>query len=47
MYTAIVIASVCRFKSLMGIIRGSVVVQRDRVVLYMAIQRVIHSIRDR
>ena len=45
MYTAILVAPVCRFESLMGTIRGSVVVQRGRVVLYMAIQRVIHSLR--
>ena len=43
MYTTIVIASVCRFESLMRTICGSVVVQRNRVGMYMAILRVIHS----
>ena len=47
MYTAIVVASVCRFESLMGTICGSVVVRRDRVGMYMAISRVIHSVRGR
>ena len=45
MYTAIVVASVCRFESLMGTICGSVVVGRDGVGMYMAILRVIHSLR--
>ena len=44
MYTAIVIASVWRFESLMGTIYGSIVVQRDRVGMYMAILRVFHSL---
>ena len=45
MYTAIVVASVCRFESLMGTICGSVVVLLDRVGMCMAIFRVIHSLR--
>ena len=47
MCTEIVVASVCRFESLMGTIGGSVVVQRDRVGMYMAIHRVMHSLRGR
>ena len=43
MYTASVVASVCRFQSLMGIICGYVVVQRDDMDMYMAILSVIHS----
>ena len=43
----IVVAAVCRFRSLVGTICGSVVVQRDRVGMYMAILRVIHSLWGR
>ena len=45
MYTAIVVPSICRFRSLMGTICGSVVVKRDLVGMYMAIFRLIHSLR--
>ena len=47
MYTAIVVASVCLFKSLIRTICGSVVVQRDRLGMYMAILRVKHNFRGR
>ena len=45
MYTAIVLAAVYRLESPVGTICGSVVVQRDRVGMYMAIRRMIHSLR--
>ena len=45
MYTPIVVPSLCRFESIMGTIFGSVVVQRDRVCMYVAILGVIHSLR--
>ena len=44
MYTASVVAFVCRFESLMGTICGSVVVQQEHVHMYTAI-RMIHSSR--
>ena len=47
MYTAIVVASVCGFQSLMETICGSVMVQRDRVRMYMAILTVMHRIPGR
>ena len=43
MYTASVVASVCRFESLLGTICSSIVVQQDRVGMYMAILGMIHS----
>ena len=42
-----VVASVCRLESLLGTICGSVVVQQDRVGMYIVILRVIHSLRGR
>ena len=47
MYTAIVVASLCRFESLMGTIRSSVLVQQDRVGIHTAILKVIHSLWGR
>ena len=47
MYTAIVVASVCRFVSLMGTICCSVVVQWHCVGMYMANLRVIYSLLGR
>ena len=43
MYMASVVASVCRFVSLMGTIFSSVVVHRAPVGMYMAILSMIHS----
>ena len=47
MYTAIVVASICPFESLMAAICGSVVVHLDRVGMHMALLRLIHSLRGR
>ena len=43
MYTAIVVAPVCRFESLIGTVCSSIVVQRDCVGVYMVIPRVVHE----
>ena len=47
MFTVIVVAPVCRLKSLMESISGSVAVQRGHVGMYMAIPRVMHSLSGR